>query len=68
MTPSDPLITVNFQELFNFAESHMMREDDLCWALGMALINTYSNHAIVSQLEEAMIKRVNEKQKRKVTP
>jgi hypothetical protein len=61
MTASERLITVNFEELFHFAEGYMMREDDICWALGMALINNYAHHPIVYELEDAMIKRVNEK-------
>jgi len=61
MTHSERLVTVNFEELFHFAEGYMMREDDICWALGMALLNNYSHHPIVSQLEEEMVKRVNEK-------
>jgi hypothetical protein len=61
MTHSERLITVNFEELFHHAEGYMMREDDICWALGMALLNDYSGHPIVYQLEDAMIKRVNEK-------
>ena len=68
MTASERLITVNFEELFHFAEGYMMREDDICWALGMALLNNYSHHPIVYQLEDEMIKRVNEKAaKRKET-
>jgi hypothetical protein len=61
MTSSERLITVNFEELFHDAEGYMMREDDICWALGMALINNYCHHPIVYELENAMIKRVNEK-------
>lgn len=61
MNSSERLITVNFEELFHDAEGHMMREDDICWALGMALINNYAHHPIVYELEQAMIKRVNEK-------
>ena len=61
MTHSERLVTVNFEELFHFAEGYMMREDDICWALGMALLNNYAHHPIVSQLEEEMVKRVNEK-------
>lgn len=61
MTSSERLITVNFEELFHDAEGYMMGEDDLCWALGMALINNYAHHPIVYELEEAMLKKVKEK-------
>jgi len=61
MTSSERLITVNFEELFHDAEGFMLNEDDLMWALGMALINNYHHHPIVAQLEQETINRVNEK-------
>ncbi len=61
MTHSERLITVNFEELFHDAEGFMLNEDDLMWALGMALINNYHDHPIVPQLENEIVKIVNEK-------
>jgi len=55
------LITVNFEELFHDAEGFMLKEDDLMWALGMALINNYHHHPIVPQLENEIVKIVNQK-------
>ena len=39
----------------------MMSENDLCWALGMALINNYHHHPIVYQLENEALTRAKEK-------
>jgi hypothetical protein len=61
MTASERLITVNFEELFHDAEGFMLSEDDLMWALGMALINNYHHHPIVYQLEDQVLTRVKEK-------
>jgi hypothetical protein len=61
MTHSERLITVNFEELFHCAESFMLGEHDLCWALGMALINNYAHHPIVYQLEDEVLNRVKER-------
>lgn len=61
MNSSERLITVNFEELFHDAEGYMMSDLDLCWALGMALINNYCHHPIVYELENETIRKVNEK-------
>jgi hypothetical protein len=61
MTFSERLITVNLMDLFHDAEGYMLSEDDLMWALGMSFINNYAHHPLVYQLEDATIKRVNEK-------
>jgi hypothetical protein len=61
MISSGRLITVNFEELFYDAEGFMLNEDDLMWALGMALINNYHHHPIVPQLENEIVRIVNEK-------
>jgi hypothetical protein len=61
MTFGERLITVNLMDLFHDAEGYMLTEDDLMWALGMSFINNYAHNPLVYQLEDAVIKRVNEK-------
>ena len=61
MTFGERLITVNLMDLFHDAEGYMLTEDDLMWALGMSFINNYAHNPLVHQLEDAVIKRVNEK-------